>query len=690
MNRLDAEALYRLLPAIHRVRDAEAGGALRALIGILAGQARALEEDVEQLYDDQFIETCAEWVVPYIGDLIGYAPIHSVAPNILSRRAEVANTIRYRRRKGTATILEELARDVTGWPARVVEYFQRLGWTQNMNHVRPEAIFAPDMRQWEPLARIDTAFEPLQRTVDVGRISIGEGRHNIQNIGLHLWRLQAYPSRGSPAVRLDGRRWFISPLGADAPLFTFPETEVEVTGLATPFNVPDPIGRRFLHENLERLYPRSLALRVDGTDIAAADVRVCDLSDDGAGWAHEPDTLIAIDPVLGRLAFPSSEEPPDEVLVDFHYGFPFDLGGGPYERVESFSAELDTVSTVQMGDALQPAIDDAAGGGVVEIVDDGRYEETVSINVDPDMRLELRAGNEHRPAIVLGGDLIVTGGAEAEVVLNGLLLTGGAIRVPAGTELRRLILRHCTLVPGLSLETDGAPSAPGEPSLIVEADGVTVEIERSILGPIRTVEDTQVSAVDVIIDANERDHLAFANPDGDGPGGWLTLIDATVFGRVDAAAMPLVSNTILDAAEGPAGAAPVRSMRRQMGCIRFSYVPPGSRTPRRFRCQPELAATQAIREAESRHPSLSDASRDRLRRFAAARVRPAFTDRLYGRPAYMQIVRSVDRGIREGADDEGSMGAYHKLYEPQREVNLRIRLAEYQPFGLESGILFET
>ena len=36
--------------------------------------------------------------------------------------AEVAHTIGYRRRKGTAAVLEQLARDVTGWPAaRVVE-----------------------------------------------------------------------------------------------------------------------------------------------------------------------------------------------------------------------------------------------------------------------------------------------------------------------------------------------------------------------------------------------------------------------------------------------------------------------------------------------------------------------------------------------------------------------------------------
>ena len=48
-------------------------------MSLIAQEFEALEENVEQLYDDQFIETCAEWVAPYIGDLIGYRPLHGVA-----------------------------------------------------------------------------------------------------------------------------------------------------------------------------------------------------------------------------------------------------------------------------------------------------------------------------------------------------------------------------------------------------------------------------------------------------------------------------------------------------------------------------------------------------------------------------------------------------------------------------------
>ena len=105
-----------------------------------------LEEDVEQLYDDQFIETCAEWVVPYIGDLVGTRGLFVFPQATFSQRAQVANTLAYRRRKGTAAVLEQLARDVTGWDASVVEYFQLLATTQYMNHLRPHNLSVTSLR----------------------------------------------------------------------------------------------------------------------------------------------------------------------------------------------------------------------------------------------------------------------------------------------------------------------------------------------------------------------------------------------------------------------------------------------------------------------------------------------------------------------------------------------------------------
>ena len=325
----EADKLYQLLPAIYRIRDAEQNGALRALCEVLAEDIAALRENLDQLYDDQFIETCADWVAPYIGDLIGYRTLYAVTDRTRSARAEVANTIAYRRRKGTATVLEQLARDVTGWNARAVEFFQWLETSQYMNHLRPTNLASVDLRNWEALERRDTAFNAIAHSVDMRRIETQQGRYNIPNVGLFLWRLDAFAVRRSPAFRVDDERFLFSPLGNNQPLFTRPQSETDITHLAEPLNVPEPISRRVLDKYLAHYYgPQlSLLLEADNVDMSASQVQVCNLSDDGATWAHLPVSKVSIDPVLGRIAVPPGT-PPVNLRVTYHYGFSLPTGGG--------------------------------------------------------------------------------------------------------------------------------------------------------------------------------------------------------------------------------------------------------------------------------------------------------------------------------------------------------------------------
>jgi len=60
----DVQRLYELLPAIYRIRDLEQGGPLRALLAVIADEVGVIEENLDQLYDDQFIETCADGSCP--------------------------------------------------------------------------------------------------------------------------------------------------------------------------------------------------------------------------------------------------------------------------------------------------------------------------------------------------------------------------------------------------------------------------------------------------------------------------------------------------------------------------------------------------------------------------------------------------------------------------------------------------
>ena len=698
--KFDVDHLYELLPAVYRIRDAEQGEPLKALLSVIAEQTAVLEENLEQFYDDQFIETCAEWVVPYIGDLIGNRTLHGVAPRVTSRRAEVANTIAYRRRKGTATMLEQLARDVTGWPARVVEFFQLLATTQFMNHLRPQNHYAPDLRQWETLERLDTAFDTVAHTLEVRRIATDGGRYNIPNIGIFLWRLGAYPLEWSPALALFGdRRFMFSPLGNNTPLFTDPVPEDSITHLAEPINVPMPISRRVLDQYLENYYGdgRSLYLRVDGVEIDISLIRVCNLSTvlPGSNWAHTPlaGDHIAIDPVLGRLVLGADYALDAEVEVLYHYGFSADMGGGEYERADSFDATLPSASSVHAPNSIQDALDALGGEGAVEVEDSARYSAAAApsnISVNANAHLELRAANESRPTLVLTGELVITGGSNSSASLNGLLISGDQLRVPADTELEHLHLRHCALVPGRSLDIEGEPVSPSLPSLVIESPNVTVEIDSCILGGLRVVEGALVKISNSIIDACTETGVAYAALDGAAAGGVLEIVNSTVIGKLHTRILQLASNSIfyaeLEAGDG--WTAPLHAEQTQAGCVRFSFVPPGSRVPRRYRCQPDLAITSAIKDAEQNGVSLSDAQKQEIADWVQKKIVPEFSARRYGNPAYVQLALSCPREISRGADDESEMGAFHDLYQPQRETDLQVRLDEYLRYGLQAGIFY--
>lgn len=673
-----------------QLRQFALAGPFASLLSMFAEQMAVVQEDVEQLYDDQFIETCADWAVPYIGDLIGYRMLRTEVPQIVSPRAEIAHTIAYRRRKGTVAVLEQLARDVTGWNAVAVEFFQRLIVTQYMNHLRPQCLASPDLRIWEPLERLGSAFDQVMHTADVRRIESRRGRYNIPNVGLFLWPIEAWPLSASPAAQAetgDDRRWRFHPLNIDQQLFTLPQTEETITQRATPLNVPGPISRRVLDARLDDYYgsagvARSLRVYVDtgsGPEpVDAQDVSVCDLSDAGTGWAHSPAKKLALDPVLGRLWLPPAPTVPEgaKVQVDFHYGFAAPLGGGEYPRAASFLAVDPQPALVRVPDdhatiaSALSAVAGLAGDGVVEITDSGRYEENLAIAAAAGRRVELRAADGCRPTLVLGAELALTGGSDSEIRLNGLLIAGNHLHVPAaGNGLARLRISHCTLVPGWTLAADCTSQHPDMPSLVAEPVGLALTVERSILGPLRTAagESSSVKLSDCILDATSTARIAYASPNEGDEGAALSLDACTVVGKLHARSLPLVTNSILLSAlaSGDSWAAPVIATRCQEGCVRFSYLPADARVPQRYRCLPESA----------------DAPELAVPRFASLR---------YGFPAYALLAANSGAALLIGADDDSQPGAFHFLYPPQRETNLRVRLDEYLRVGLEAGIFYET
>ncbi|HKE56539.1 MAG TPA: hypothetical protein VKB46_07555, partial [Pyrinomonadaceae bacterium] len=181
----DKDRLFNLMPVVYRERDEQEGFPLRDLLGLVTEQADIVSADIQLLWDNFFIETCERWAIPYIGDLVSNNLLNDAqnlkAPdtarglftdlkgpdlrpaNAIRTRADVAKTIYYRRRKGTVPMLEELARDVTGWASHAVEFFELLIWNQNLNHLRLHSTGCPDIRSPEAIDRLSTAFEGIDQ-----------------------------------------------------------------------------------------------------------------------------------------------------------------------------------------------------------------------------------------------------------------------------------------------------------------------------------------------------------------------------------------------------------------------------------------------------------------------------------------------------------------------------------------------
>jgi hypothetical protein len=728
------DRLYNLLPAVYHQRDAEQGESLRALLRVIAKQVNAIETDIDQLYDNWFIETCQDWVVPYIGDLLGYTPVHEAGEpgevntarqrqlnKILIPRREVANTIRYRRRKGTLALLELLASDVAGWPARAVEFHKLLSITQPINHVYTKRGRVTSVREGDALDILDNPFDVLAHTVDVRRIGSRSrrGRYNIPSVGLFVWRLKVHKVTEAPASCLEeiGRNCYtFNVLGTDTPLFARTRPEPDPTHIAEEENLPVQIRRRAFDRDVNRFYGPDKSLQIwvgrqEGSNIVRefvepARVKAADLSD----WKkyRTPKDKVAVDPRMGRILFRQNEEP-DGVWVSYHYGFSDDLGGGEYkrpilhpfdltappERQKDFAffnvGEKEPLTNVEEALKEWEAVRAEHPHAVIEITDNSVYSEQLNITLKKGESLQIRAANRTRPTIYLldrkknrPDALTVTSKDGGCFSLDGLLITGRGLYIEG--QVDAVNIRHCTLVPGWALHHDCEPTNPREASLELNQTNAVCTIEHSILGPIRVYQDNvkedpiRIHLSDSILDATAPSSLTLSDPEESYAHALLTVERSTVIGNVFTHAIDLAEDCIFTS--------PVRVARRQIGCMRFCYVPPDSRTPRRYNCQPDLVEKPSL-ELFAQN-TLTKAERDQDIEIEHLRVRPQFNSLRYGTPTYCQLADTCAIEIRRGAHDESEMGVFHDLFQPQREANLRARLNEYTPASTEVGIIFAS
>src|SRR5262249_14834418 len=137
-----------------------------------------VRRSIDRLWEDQSIETCDDWVIDYLGDLLATNLVATA--DARARRLDVANTIYYRRRKGTVGLIEELSNNITGWSVRVVEFFHRLSPTR---HGLDPAIGLPaDPSDPREAIAARGRLQRLQRLVGVRSNTLAGGFADLRNV----------------------------------------------------------------------------------------------------------------------------------------------------------------------------------------------------------------------------------------------------------------------------------------------------------------------------------------------------------------------------------------------------------------------------------------------------------------------------------------------------------------------------
>ncbi|BDB45530.1 MULTISPECIES: phage tail protein [Mycobacterium] len=701
-------SLYNLLPAIYRMRDAQQQDTpLLALLTAIAGQVDQFDADIGQLYDNWFVETCQPELLPYFAQLVALSlgpslptSASDAGADAVWRRAQVADALTDRRRKGSYSVLQDLARQATGWPALAVELRQVALATQSVRMPGVGRRRLVDLGDSQALEVLGTPASDAAPIADLRRLSSHRTPGTVDPSGVAVWLWRLVPDRVSQAPAAnDGEehRFTFDQLGRALPLAVVPVSAPHCPP-ATEFDVATTITRRALELRLDDYYgpARSICLYRGGQAVPRSQILVADLS----RW-HErtPDGHVTIDPLLGRIAFPARRPPDEAISVTYaHLGIGA-IGGGSYQRPLAATADY------QVGPGHHASIENALRAwhaanksgkkpyAVIEINDDGVYREHLDIRLAAGERLQIRAAQGRRPVIIP----VEAGGGRADRFRVRGIDDPGAADLPHfsldGVWVARhsldlygsfdsVALRHCTLVPAGSLADVEAPDQRELPSLIVHGAPCPLSISSSVVGKIRVespetgFDPLPLSVCDSVLDASGRHRCAVLGAD-DRPA-WvrLSLSRVTVLGGADVHSVGLVEDSIITGA--------LDCERRQSGKVSSCYIAPGSRTPKRMNCQPDTALARAKLSGLAVHQRLRRAAR------IVERLVPRFDAVQFGQAAYARLAESAAQELTHGAHDEGELGAYHDLWQRQRVADLRCQLEQFTPVGVDIDLRFAT
>lgn len=676
-----------LPPAMLDLPDDAPGGPpapalMRALLGAVGGQYDRLAADIDQVWQDLFIESCDAWAVPYIGALLGLPAD--------AERLEVAYATALRRRKGTPAALEDFAYVVTGLTARVVEGWQVTAWAQRLGHPPPPrpaayALAGPEaFRLGTPFERARRSFAPSRRWSPLAATAM-------------VWPWQVRTLVDTQAAPLpEARRFALHPQGADAPPYLLPRPARLATGdghdAATRTGDERDAPVRATYRVLKALarpgeITHAGALRVAATHALA----------DRAGTGTPPLLRVTVDGTAvpwDKLRFgslpPGAAAPvppaPDEVLVDLARGH-IELGSGrtgvprvTWHRpvaglLGALACAADADPRARVVVTVNPQAAAAGVPGTVATLDQAfARARQLSAGLDPAAsrpgvpdveirlatsdRLAAPAAQAFAPAVPRWR--IVAPALTTPTIVGALRLdlTGACVSL---TGFR--IAGDLRLGPHLSgVDLDGVTMDPAAGSVLIDPTAweLAFAARRSILGPVRAdLGALALEFTDCVIDGR-RDRLHVCDP-GPAPAGTDAVAAAARFGPAIRADSCTFSGPVrVDAASAVdcVFADGIDVVQQQDGCLRSCHLGPALSTPVRhpttYRCLTEPA--------------------------------PKFVSTGFEAAGYYCLELNPEQALLSAAADGGEVGAYHRGRRGARIRRLRRRVDEFVPLGLRARI----
>jgi len=746
-----SEKLWEMIPSVYRHEDGVAenpgAGVLRALVEIIGEQAAIIRRSHDRLWEDQFIELCDDWAIPYLGDLVGARLVSVLIKRGL--RADVAKTIYYRRRKGTVQVLEELIRDIAGWEGKVVENFRRLGRTRHGLDPVPSLSAGQvsgtfpggwaDVRQPEAAELANGPFSEFHYTADMRRHRGVFGRYGIHKLAFHLYRLTALRVENSNPNRVSAskKKFRFDPSGRDIALFIpgsrTDEYNWERWRTAKECEVPAPMRCMTMTRAKVEVLEKAI-IRIEespGVAVPPDKIIVGDLS----VWkAQARGKRLVIDPELGRFLF-LGNRPRGKVNVFYYYGFPGEIGAGTYDR-RFYKPSIVEGSEDYNGELMNPDRAPLLGGGrisdgavlsdgVTEIGDNKTYGPVADVSGVKD--LVLQSSNKKRPHLRINRNWVLESGTNksANLVLNGLWIDGkNQKEVTIRGNYEKIVLRHVTIDPGGSADVTVNNEIPKNPvCLVIEGRVEKLKLYASVTGPIRTqgkgrVENLMIS--DSIIQSVDPKIAALSVSGMRADMKCVTILGDVNIDRLWAS--ELLATGI------------VHTRDTQSGCFRFSAALDSrllfslgleyqsklsdgdilSDLWNEFKNNGILLSQRVSvsTKKEGKHWLVIDKDENKTysislkqhqldvsvlcrlpRQYESHKIKDIdhyFTSWRFGDPGYAQLSKTIPLEICRGAENGSEIGAFNNLYNPIKLESLKAKVDEYMPFGLIPVYISET